>query len=78
MVRAGEIQGIGIGGVQQQWVFLADQTSGLCAAGMPGGGGSSTDVAPWMLAVKMLGAPVRLVVSRLIAFDVFMVSRSGR
>ncbi|GLI69822.1 hypothetical protein VaNZ11_014526, partial [Volvox africanus] len=75
VVRAGEVQmlsvggsGGGGGGVRQQWVFLADQTSGLCAAGMPGrpcdggggegsGGGASgfAGLQPWMLAVKMVG-----------------------
>ncbi|GIL58586.1 hypothetical protein Vafri_13523 [Volvox africanus] len=76
VVRVGEVQmlsaggsGGGGGGVRQQWVFLADQTSGLCAAGMPGkpcdggggegsgGGGGFAGLQPWMLAVKMVGAP---------------------
>ncbi|EFJ51213.1 BRCA2-like protein [Volvox carteri f. nagariensis] len=75
VVRVGDVQMVGGGGgVRQQWVFLADQTSGLCAGAMVGasgggggggggggeangGGGGGAGPQPWMLAVKLVGAP---------------------
>lgn len=56
VVRVGEAMGAAEGGgwrqQQAQWVFLADPTSGLCGAG--GAAGPQ----PWLLAVKLVGAPV--------------------
>ncbi len=56
VVRVGEVMGSAEGGgwrqQQAQWVFLADPTSGLCGAG--GAAGPQ----PWLLAVKLVGAPV--------------------
>eukprot|EP00198_Chlamydomonas_reinhardtii_P004103 XP_001693439.1 predicted protein [Chlamydomonas reinhardtii] len=44
----------------QQWVFLADHTSGMCGgAGLGGGegaGGGGGGTQPWMLAVKLIGS----------------------
>lgn len=76
VVRVGEAQQIGGGGAcgVQQWVFLADQTSGLCSGSLAPAGGGDGDgqtggpgtgpgdggggLEPWMLAVKMVGVPV--------------------